>query len=132
MQKNDTLVRAYLGQARLDTAEQCAILNVLYDQLWVYYNLFQPVLHLVEKTHDGARVHRRWDDAQTPLARLLATNTLNPSVRERLERLYAETNPRALRRTIQAGLNALLYPRPSVVAPIATCADEPAATRAAS
>jgi hypothetical protein len=131
-QKNDTLVRAYLGQARLDTAEQCAILNVLYDQLWVYYNLFQPVLHLVEKTHDGARVRRRWDDAQTPLARLLATNTLNPSVRERLERLYAETNPRALRRTIQAGLNALLYPRPSVVAPVATRVDEPAATRAAS
>ena len=57
-QKNDTLVRAYLGQARLDTAEQCAALNALYDQMWVYYNLFQPVLHLVEKTHDGTRVRR--------------------------------------------------------------------------
>jgi hypothetical protein len=116
-QKNDTLVRAYLGQARLDTAEQCAALNVLYDQLWVYYNLFQPVLHLVEKTHDGVRTHRRWDDATTPFARLLATNTLEPAARERLEHLYAETNPRALRRTIQDGLHQLLYPRPSVVTP---------------
>jgi hypothetical protein len=116
-QKNDTLVRAYLSQARLDTAEQCAALNVLSDRMWAYYNLFQPVLHLVEKTHDGARTRRRWDHATTPFARLLATNTLDPAVRERLERLYAETNPRALRRTIQAGLNAPLYPRPSIVTP---------------
>jgi hypothetical protein len=131
-QKNDTLVRAYLGQARLDTAEQCAALNALYDQMWIYYNLFQPVLHLVEKTHDGTRVRRRWDAAQTPFARLLATNRLDPAERERLERLYAETNPRALRRSIQAGLNALLYPRPSVLAPATSRADGPAATRAAS
>jgi hypothetical protein len=131
-QKNDTLVRAYLGQARLDTAEQCAALNALYDQMWVYYNLFQPVLHLVEKTHDGVRTHRRWDDATTPFARLLATNTLEPAARDRLEQLYAETNPRALRRTIQEGLHALLYPRPSVLAPAAAVTENPPPARAAS
>jgi hypothetical protein len=129
-QKNDTLVRAYLGQARLDTAEQCAALNALYDQLWVYYNLFQPVLHLVEKTHDGTRIRRRWDTAQTPFARLLATNTLDPAERHRLERLHAETNPRALRRAIQAGLHALLYPRPSVLTPAPTPAPDPRPARA--
>lgn len=129
-QKNDTLVRAYLGQARLDTAEQCAALNALYDQMWVYYNLFQPVLHLIEKTHDGVRTHRTWDAATTPFARLLATNTLDPVVRERLERLYAETNPRALRRTIQDGLHALLYPRPSVLAATTTPTTAPAPARA--
>jgi hypothetical protein len=131
-QKNDTLVRAYLGQARLDTAEQCAALNVLYDQLWAYYNLFQPVLHLVEKTHDGTRVRRRWDDAQTPFARLLATNILDRPTRERLERLYADTNPRALRRTIQVGLHALLYPRPSVLTPTLTPPADPVPARTAS
>ena len=46
-QKNATLVRAYLGYERLETPGQCTALNALYDQLWVYYNLFQPVLHLV-------------------------------------------------------------------------------------
>ena len=95
-QKNDTLVRAYLGQARLDTAEQCAALNALYDQMWVYYNLFQPVLHLIEKTHDGTRIRRRWDDAQTPFARLLATDTLDPAERQRLEQLYVTTKPRVM------------------------------------
>ena len=131
-QKNATLVRAYLGQARLDTAEQCAALNALYDQMWVYYNLFQPVLHLIEKTHDGVRTRRRWDHATTPCARLLATNTLAPAVRERLDRLHAETNPRALRHTIQAGLNALLYPRPTRLAPAAERAEPPTSARAAS
>ena len=131
-QKNDTLVRAYLGQARLDTAEQCAALNALYDQLWVYYNLFQPVLHLVEKAHDGVRTRRRWDDAQTPFRRLLATNTLEPATRARLERLYTATNPRTLRHTIQQGLNALLYPRPTVLTPAAAPTAPPASTRTAS
>lgn len=131
-QKNDTLVRAYLGQARLDTAEECTALNALYDQMWVYYNLSQPVLRLAEKTHDGGRTRRRWDDAQTPFARLLATNTLDPAVRERLERLYAETNPRALRRTIQAGLHALLHPRPTVLTPADPATEPPASARAAS
>jgi hypothetical protein len=131
-QKTDTLVRAYLGPARLDTPEQCAAVNALYDQRWVYYNLFQPVLHLIEKTHDGTRSRRQWDDAQTPFARLRATNTLAPAERERLEQLDAETNPRALRRTIQDGLHALLYPRPSVLAPGSTRADDPGSTRAAS
>ncbi len=35
-QKNATLVRAYVGYERLDTQGQCAALNALYDQLWVY------------------------------------------------------------------------------------------------
>ena len=102
---------SYCGKPKENTAEQCAALNALYDQMWVYYNLFQPVLHLIEKTHDGTRIRRKWDAAQTPFARLLATDTLAAAARVRLERLYAETNPRALRRAIQAGLHALLYPR---------------------
>jgi hypothetical protein len=134
-QKNDTLVRAYLGQARLDTPEQAAALDALYDRMWAYYNLFQPVLHLVEKTYDGARVRRRWDTAATPLARLLATEALDADARERLETLYATTNPRALRRAIQADLHRLLYPRPSAVTPTTPAParlDTPAPARAAS
>ena len=130
-QKNDTLVRAYLGQGRLDTPAQCAALNALYEQMWVYYNLFQPVLHLVEKTPDGTRVRRRWDDAATPFSRLRATEALAPAGRERLEDLYATTNPRALRRAILEGLGALRYPRPTVVAADGTPDAATVATRAA-
>jgi hypothetical protein len=96
-QKNATLVRAYLGHRRLDTAAQCAALDVLYEQMGVYYNLFQPVLHLCEKEVIAGRVKRRWDTAQPPYQRLVATGILTPTVGAGLAALYLATNPRRLR-----------------------------------
>lgn len=106
-QKNGTLVRAYVGYERLDTGSQCAALNALYDQLWVYYNLFQPVLHLVGKEAAGGKLHRRWDRAQTPYQRLLASGILSPEQAARLAALYAGTNPRQLRRAIYQAVERL-------------------------
>jgi hypothetical protein len=107
-QKNDTLVRAYFGSQRLDTLEQCVAMNALYDRMWWYYNGFQPVLRLREKEVRETRVTRRWDGAQTPLARLLRTEALSPEQRAELNARYAATNPRVLRRTIYADLERLL------------------------
>ncbi len=106
-QKNATLVRAYLGQVRLDTSDQVAMLNALYDQLWIYYNLFQPVLHLAEKTVVDGRLRRRWDRAQTPYQRLLATAVLSEAERERLAALHRQTNPLQLREQIYDTLRQL-------------------------
>jgi hypothetical protein len=106
-QKNDTLVRAYFGNERLETARQCAALNVIYDQMWVYYNLFQPVLHLVGKEVVEGKVKRQWDEARTPYQRLLATSVLADERRERLAVLHAETNPRELRRRLYELRDAL-------------------------
>lgn len=107
-QKNATLVRAYVGTVRLDTAAQAEALNRLYDQMWRYYNLFQPVLHLIAKVANGTRMMRKWDTAQTPLTRLLATPVLRPEQRRTLESLGVATNPQLLRRTIYAALQDLL------------------------
>lgn len=118
-QKNDTLVRAYFGNQRLDTVEQCTALNALYDQMWWYYNACQPVLHLVAKTTRGAQVRRTWDEAQTPLARLLATTVLGAEQRTALQARWEATNPRALRRAIYQERDRLLRQagRPHVVQP---------------
>ncbi len=106
-QKNDTLVRQYFGELRLDTAEQVAAGNALYERMWLYYNLFQPVMHLTEKTVEGDKVRRKWDEAQTPYQRLLATGVLSPEQQERLQALYEQTNPLQLREEIYRGLAAL-------------------------
>lgn len=111
-QKNSTLVRAYLGTARLDTLAQATALNALYDQMWVYYNLFQPVMHLKEKVATGTRLTRRWDTAKTPLARLLATAVLSAEQQVALETQVAVTNPRRLRQRIYSGLRELLRGEP--------------------
>ncbi len=106
-QKNDTLVRAYLGYDRLDTVEQTNLLNQLYDLMWLYYNFFQPVMRLKEKTvvpQPGrhARIKRRFDDARTPFDRLCATGVLDEDRKMELEALRSGTNPRKLREEIYA------------------------------
>jgi hypothetical protein len=104
-QKNATLVRAYLGDDRIDSVVQTLALNRLYDKMWVYYNLFQPVMHLVEKeviqqAGQPARVKRHYDDACTPFDRLCQTEAILPQHREQLAALRAATNPRRLRQEI--------------------------------
>lgn len=104
-QKNATLVRAYLGHERLDSVAQVLAANQLYDKMWVYYNLFQPVMHLVDKEifqQDGqpVRVKRRHDQAQTPFDRLCITEAILPKHRQQLEVLRDQINPRQLRQQI--------------------------------
>ncbi|MDQ6659646.1 MAG: integrase [Chloroflexota bacterium] len=103
-QKNDTLVRQYFGDLRLEGPEQIAAGNRLYEQMWLYYNLFQPVMHLRTKTMDGDKVRRSWDEAQTPYERLTATGVLSQDQQLRLQALYEQTNPLHLREEIYAGL----------------------------
>jgi hypothetical protein len=108
-QKNDTLVRAYLGDGRLDTAQQLTSLNELYELMWVYYNLFQPVLHLSEKQYrlEEGKMRRKWDRARTPYERLKESGALSAERQARLELLYTQTNPRQLRIEIYERLSQL-------------------------
>ena len=111
-QKNDTLVRHYFGELRLETPEQIAAGNALYGRMRVYYNLFQPVLHLSQKQLSGDKVKRKWDRAQTPYERVLTSGVLSPEQQARLQQLYEQTNPLALRQEIYRRL-AELWDMPS-------------------
>lgn len=107
-QKNSTLVRAYLDYRRLQTCT----LNRLYDQMWLYYNFFQPVMRLAEKSivHEEGRknhIKRKYDQAQTPFDRLCATGCLDEGVKAQLQRQREATNPRQLRQEIHEGLRRL-------------------------
>ncbi len=106
-------MRQYFGTVRLDTPEQVAALNGLYEKMWLYYNLFQPVLHLHEKqvTPDG--IVRKWDTAQTPYQRLLASGKLSVGQQARLQALYEQTNPLRLREEIYQDLATLWDCRPA-------------------
>jgi len=104
-QKNSSIVRAYLGDDRLDTVAQTIAVNQLYDKVWVYYNLLQPVMRLAEKIVtpvEGqlARVQRRYDQARTPFDRLCQTTAITQKRQEQLEALRDRTNPRQLRQEI--------------------------------
>jgi hypothetical protein len=111
-QKNSTLVRSYLGYDRLDTVAQALAVNDLYDKMWLYYNFFQPVMRLAEKTwirEEGQplRVKRRFDQAATPFDRLCATQAISEELAEELRTLREQTNPRQLRQEINALIDCI-------------------------
>jgi len=107
-QKNSTLVRAYLGSARFETAEQTKAINQLYEKMWLYYNFFQPVMRLREKTTTPSpppqsqpfRIRRHFDQAHTPLDRLCETDAISEQQKQQLRALRDQTNPRQLRQEI--------------------------------
>jgi hypothetical protein len=107
-QKNSTLVRAYLGPARYDTAAQTNAINQLYEKMWLYYNFFQPVMRLKQKTiippspveGQPSRIKRRYDSAKTPFHRLCETDAISDQQKQELQALRNQTNPRQLRREL--------------------------------
>lgn len=111
-QKNNTLVRQYLGDIRLDTVAQIQALNAIYAKLWLYNNAFQPTLRLIEKTYvpatteQPARLKRKYS-ALTPWQRLCATKVVLADVRQLLQLRIDITNPRQLRQDIYAALDQL-------------------------
>jgi hypothetical protein len=112
-QKNRTLVRAYLGYDRMDTVAHVLAANRLFDRMWVYYNLFQPVMHLVEKQvilrqDQPPQVIRRHDTARTPFDRLCETDRILPEHRRQLEALRTATNPCQLREEILQAISELV------------------------
>jgi len=70
-QKNWTAVRQTVGYDRYEGQAACEALNALYQPLRLYLNFFQPVMVLLEKTRQGAKVKKRYDTAQTPYQRVL-------------------------------------------------------------
>ncbi len=113
-------MRAFFGDARFDTLAHQRLLDQLYDQMWVYYNFFQPVLHLTEKhreEQDGqVRFRRKWDAAQTPLERLCNTPVLKKAAQARLRAQRDAINPRQLRKEIYC-LREQLFDLPLATTP---------------
>jgi hypothetical protein len=112
-QKNSSLIRAYLGHLHLYTATHRALLDQLYEDMWCYYNFFQPVVRQTsrraESTASGlVRIVRTQDTAATPLERLLrAKPPLARETAERLQTLHQNTDLLALKRRIHRQLGEL-------------------------
>jgi hypothetical protein len=122
-QKNGAVVRQLIGYDRFASKAAYAQLAQVYRLARFHVNFFQPVQKLVNKTRDGARVHRTFDRAQTPYQRLCASGVLTEATRTDLEAVYQSLNPLQLRRDLDAALDrlwALAAPdprRPSYVLP---------------
>ena len=100
-QKNWTAVRQVVGYDRYEGQPACAALNQLYATLHFYNNFFQPVMVLVSKEREGAKVTKRYDIPKTPYQRALDAPDVAEADKTPLRQLYATLNPAALLRQIR-------------------------------
>ena len=106
-QKNWTTVRQWVGYDRYESPEALALLELIYADLRLFINFFQPVMKLLEKKRVGSTVRKKYDTAQTPYQRLLASPDVDASAKDQLRDLYLSLNPLALQRRIEANLKQL-------------------------
>jgi hypothetical protein len=106
-QRNGAVLRRYIGYDRYCTRAALRALQAVHEVLRLYVNFFQPIRKLVSKERHGARVVKRYDRAQTPYRRLLASGILTPERRAALAAQYHQLNPRQLRADLQTRLDAL-------------------------
>lgn len=100
-QKNWAVARRFIGYARYDTDAACQLLQQLDLVLSDYINFFVPSMKLVAKVREGAKVHKRYDRAQTPLQRVLASPAIAEETKQAVRVRAAQLNPAALMRTIR-------------------------------
>jgi hypothetical protein len=106
-QKNWLAVRRLVGYDRYGSRAAYAVLQRLYRLLRWRLNFLRPGRKLLAKRRVGAKVLKRYDRAQTPYQRLLASGVLPAAQREALAREFQALNPLTLAREIDQTLDTL-------------------------
>ena len=92
-QKNGQIVRQVVGYDRFTGELAYRQLTELYRALRVYVNCFQPSMKLQAKEREGSKVRRSYDQAQTPMQRLLASGTIPLKPQQELLRITQALDP---------------------------------------
>ena len=106
-QKNWSIVRHTIGYDRLESDEQCALLENIYTDLRLYVNPFQPVFKLIGKERIGNKVVRKYDIVRTPYQRVMERDDVSLVSKAHLLNLYLRLNPAELRRRIDENVAKL-------------------------
>jgi len=106
-QKNWSVVRQMSGDDRYEEADAVAQLDHIYRLLHLYVNGYLPVMKLVGKERDGARVRKQDDTPRTPYRRASAAGVLDAEASAPFAALREHTGPLTLRRQSDAASAAL-------------------------
>lgn len=107
-QKNWSAVRKMVGYHRYDTAAELVLLNKIWVLQSSLANYFYPQQKLESKVRRGSKVTKKYDEATTPYRRAQRDATVTAEEVKHLAEIYAELNPAALQRHIQALCGELL------------------------
>ena len=92
-EKNGSIVRKFIGYDRFEGLQPHQLMSALYEPLRLYVNFFQPSLKLIVKTRQGSKVIKKYDQAQTPYQRLLATESVPETAKQKLMGQYEALDP---------------------------------------
>jgi hypothetical protein len=106
-EKNDSVIRRWVGYGRYNTQEQVDVLNELYGVLRLYTNFFLPVMKLKEKERIGSKVIKRYDKPTTPYQRILQAKDVSKKVKDKLRGEYKLLDLVQLKKQIDAILKRL-------------------------
>jgi transposase InsO family protein len=99
-EKNNSVVRKFVGYDRHDTQEEVNLLNRLYSSLHLLVNWFLPSQKLLHKVRTGSHVTKVYDQAQTPCARMLARTDVSEETKQQLQSTRAELDLASLHHEI--------------------------------
>ena len=99
-QKNGAVVRPLVGYARYEGIAAAEHINRLYAVHRLSLNYFEPSMKLTGKNRVGSKVKKTYDQAKTPLERLIDFGIADEKHRKKLEARFIGLNPAKLRRDI--------------------------------
>lgn len=94
-------MRELVGYGRYDTPEEVGWLNEVYTVFDLYANAFLPTRKLTDKTREGGKVRKRYDEAVAPIERLTLAGALNESQLAIVQKRQREPNPLAMHHRIE-------------------------------
>jgi len=92
-QKNGAVIRRMVGYGRLEGLQTAAALNKLYSSARLFVNFFQPCFKLISKTHEGAKVIKKYHPPATPCERLLERQDVSDECKEQLRQTLTALDP---------------------------------------
>jgi hypothetical protein len=96
-------------------APALAALERVHDLARDYVNFLRPVRRLTEKVRRGARITRRYDTAQTPDRRLVASGAVSRQAIRELAARSAALDPLCLKLDLEFAQRTLAQPAESYV-----------------
>ena len=96
-QRNDVVVRKYVGYERYDCERAVIAMNELYGVLRLYINYFQPSFKLISKTKQrNGKWKYEYDIPATPYQRVMTSKDIPESTKMKLKEEYETLNPKLL------------------------------------
>ena len=106
-EKNNSIVRRWVGYGRYDSEKQVDILNEFYEVLRLYTNFFLPVQKLIRKEKIGSKTKKVHDKAKTPYQRILEADDISEEIKSKLRAQYTTLDLVSLKRQVDAILKRL-------------------------